>query len=99
MDLFYFFRNTFITKIKLNISMEHKIVIDPDICHGKPTIKGTRVLVSVILDYIAEGSSREEILEAFPSITNEDIIAAIKYAREIVEATHFAKYKGLEISS
>ena len=58
---------------------EH-ISVDPNICHGKPCIKGTRLLVSVILGVLAAGTSFDEILEEFPPITKADIQAAIQYA-------------------
>ncbi len=61
-----------------------RIVRDPEICGGQPTIKGTRVLVTVILDYLSEGISFEEILESFPSITREDIQEIIAYAKEMI---------------
>ena len=50
-----------------------RISIDPNICHGKPCIKGTRIWVSLIVDNLAFGSTEEEILEAYPSLTREDI--------------------------
>ncbi|MGC8784068.1 MAG: DUF433 domain-containing protein [Armatimonadota bacterium] len=58
---------------------EH-IQMDPSICHGKPCIRGTRIMVSVILDNLAEGLSPEEIVAEYPSLTLEDIRAAIHYA-------------------
>jgi uncharacterized protein (DUF433 family) len=61
-----------------------RIVRDPEICGGQPTIKGTRVLVLDILDYIKEGISFEEILENFPSITREDIQEIIAYAQDMI---------------
>ena len=51
-----------------------------DVCHGKPCIRGTRIMVSVILDNLAEGLSAEEIVEEYPPLTPEDIRAAISYA-------------------
>lgn len=57
-----------------------RISIDPNVCHGKACIKGTRVLVSVILDNLAEGMNEEEILKEYPSLTQEDIRAALEYA-------------------
>ena len=59
------------------------ITIDPSVCHGKPCIKGTRIMVSVILDNLAAGISHEEILKSYPSLTTEDIQAAISYAAEL----------------
>ncbi len=66
------------------MSKFERIVRDPEICGGQPTIKGTRVLVTVILDYLKEGISFDEILESFPSITREDIQEIITYAKEMI---------------
>jgi len=60
-----------------------RISIDPNICHGKPCIKGTRIWVSLIVDNLASGSSEDEILEAYPSLTREDIKVALAYAAEM----------------
>lgn len=57
-----------------------KISVDPDICHGKPCIRGTRIMVTVILDNLAEGLSPEEIVVEYPPLTIEDVQAAIAYA-------------------
>ncbi|OIP27490.1 MAG: hypothetical protein COT13_05285 [Chloroflexi bacterium CG08_land_8_20_14_0_20_45_12] len=59
---------------------KERISIDPHICLGKPCIKGTRIWVSLILDNLAAGSSETEILEAYPSLTKEDIRAALAFA-------------------
>ena len=55
------------------------ISADPEICHGKVCIKGTRVMVSVILDNLAEGLTTEEILIEYPSLKKEDIQVAIDH--------------------
>ena len=60
-----------------------RISIDPNVCHGKPCIKGTRIWVSLIIDNLAAGSSEEEILEAYPSLSREDIRAALAFAAEM----------------
>ena len=60
-----------------------RISIDPNICHGKPCIKGTRIWVSLIVDNLDSGSSEDEILEAYPSLTREDIKVALAYAAEM----------------
>ena len=57
-----------------------RISIDPEVCGGRPCIKGTRVRVRDILDLLAAGATREEILEDFPYLTNDDIAAALHYA-------------------
>ena len=59
-----------------------RISIDPNVCHGKPCIKGTRIWVSLIVDNLAAGSTEVEILEAYPSLAKEDIKAALAYAAE-----------------
>jgi uncharacterized protein (DUF433 family) len=59
------------------------ITVDPNVCHGKACIKGTRVMVSVVLDNIAAGRSVEEILRSYPSSTREGIEAAVRYAAEL----------------
>lgn len=61
---------------------EH-VTVDPTICHGKACIRGTRVLVSAILDNIAAGETKEAILESYPTITVEAINAAIAYAADL----------------
>jgi len=60
-----------------------RIIADLMICHGKACIRGTRIMVSVILDNLAEGVSETEILTSYPSLKPEDIKAAIAYAAEL----------------
>lgn len=60
-----------------------RITVDPLVCHGKACIKGTRIMVSVILDNLAEGVIENEILRSYPSLSPEDIKAAISYAAEL----------------
>jgi len=55
----------------------------PDVLHGKPRIKGTRIPVSLILGYLASGMSVEEIIEEFPDLTKEQIAACLGYARDL----------------
>jgi uncharacterized protein (DUF433 family) len=57
--------------------------IKPDVCFGKPCIKGTRIWVSLILDFLADGMSIEEILEDYPHLKREDIRACIAYGAEM----------------
>ncbi|HOT20624.1 MAG TPA: DUF433 domain-containing protein [Spirochaetota bacterium] len=65
------------------MNWKDRIIIDPNICHGKPCIKGTRIIVSVILDNLANGMKEEDIVRSYPSLTSEDIQAAIAYAAEL----------------
>lgn len=63
--------------------MSDKISIHPTICHGKPVIRGTRVLVSTVLGALAGGDSIEMVLEDYPTIKREDVLAALAFAREL----------------
>ena len=63
---------------------EH-ITVDPEICHGRALIAGTRVLVTAILDNLADGLSEEEIVESYPSLTRESVRAALCYAAELAK--------------
>jgi len=60
-----------------------RISADPNICFGKPCIKGTRIWVSLILDFLADGMSFDEILDEYPHLSIEDIRAAIAYGAEM----------------
>ncbi|MEW5946410.1 MAG: DUF433 domain-containing protein [bacterium] len=57
-----------------------RISINPNVCHGKPCIKGTRVMVSVILDYLKAGESADTILKEYPTLKEKDIRTALAYA-------------------
>ncbi len=61
---------------------QDRISFDPNICHGKPCIKGTRVMVSVVVDSVAAGESREDIVRGY-HIVAEDIEAALHYAADL----------------
>lgn len=65
------------------IDWRQYLTSDPHICHGQLCAKGTRVFVTNILDSLAEGASREEILRSYPSLTPKHIDAAIAYAAEL----------------
>ena len=61
----------------------HLIVADPEICHGQPCVRGTRIMVSVLLDNLAAGVSVEQLLVSYPSLTTEGVQAAIAYAADL----------------
>lgn len=61
----------------------NRISIDANVCFGKPCIRGHRLWVSLILDFLASGMSAEEILEQYPGIEKEDILACIAYGAEM----------------
>ena len=60
-----------------------RISVDPEVCFGKPCIRGTRIWVSLLLDFLAAGMNIKEILEDYPHLTEEDIRAAIAYGAEM----------------
>jgi len=59
------------------------ITVDPSVCHGKACIKGTRIMVSVVLDNLAAGLSHEDILKSYPSLNKEAVQGALAYAAEL----------------
>jgi uncharacterized protein (DUF433 family) len=67
-----------------------RISSDPDICHGKPCITGTRIPVYLIVELVAEGESMETILQDYPSLTSEDIQSALHYAAKLCEYEAYA---------
>ena len=65
-----------------------RISIKPSVCHGKPCINGTRIWVSLVLDFLASGSSVEDILREYPQISREDVLACIAYGAEAARERH-----------
>lgn len=63
-----------------------RITLNPNICHGKPTIRGLRYTVESILEYLSGGDTIETILEEFPDLEREDILACLAYATASVKA-------------
>jgi uncharacterized protein (DUF433 family) len=64
--------------------MNTRIEIRRDVCHGKPCIKGTRIMVSNILNLLAHGASVDDVLHGYPQLTRDDVFAALEYAEAIV---------------
>ena len=65
------------------MNWRERIIVDPLVCHGKACVKGTRIMVSVILDNLAAGTSHADILSSYPSLAASDNQAAVAYAAEI----------------
>ena len=65
------------------MSFEQRITIDPDICHGKPCIRGLRYPVELILELLSSGMSSEEILDDYEDLEREDILAALSFATRL----------------
>jgi uncharacterized protein (DUF433 family) len=62
-----------------------RITIDPEVLAGKPVIKGTRMAVEFVVELLANGWTVEEVLENYPQLKREDVIAALKYAAEVLK--------------
>ena len=67
------------------VTWKDHIVSTPDVLKGKPRIKGTRIPVSLILGYLAAGSSPQEIITEFPDLRKDQILACLDYARDLAQ--------------
>ena len=70
--------------------MGDRITINPDVCNGRPVIRGTRVTVQTVLEFLGAGDSIEEVLEEYPSLTREDVLACIQYSSRLM-GNHFRR--------
>ena len=66
-------------------ALEHLIDVDPEICHGQPCFRGTRIVVYLVLELLEAGESTQQIRQAYPSLTPEHIQAALHYAAELIK--------------
>jgi uncharacterized protein (DUF433 family) len=64
--------------------MSERITLDPDICNGKPVIRGTRITVQTVLEFLAAGDSVDEVLEEYPSLKREDVQSCLDYASKLM---------------
>jgi len=71
--------------------LSDRITIDPNICHGKPSIRGLRYPVESMLELLASGMSIEEILSDYPDLEREDILACLDYASKLVQVKSIHK--------
>ena len=62
-----------------------RIIIDPDICNGQPVVRGTRVTAQTVLEFLATGDSIEDVLEGYPSLTREDVLACILFSSNLIK--------------
>lgn len=65
--------------------LEERITIDPDMLNGKPAIRGQRIAVQTILEFLGNGDQVDEILEQYPSLEREDIYACLKFASNLMQ--------------
>lgn len=76
------------------IQLNKHIIADPEVCHGKPVFKGTRVMVWQVLEMMEEGKSVGDILKAFPAITKDHVSAALGYAVDITKGKNYVLVAG-----
>ena len=65
--------------------MLERIEIHPDICNGRPVLRGTRIAVRTVLEFLAAGDSVEDVLEEYPRLTREDVQACLAYATGLMD--------------
>jgi uncharacterized protein (DUF433 family) len=71
------------------MNLEERITVDPDICHGKPCVRGLRYPVEMILELLSSGMSNEEILADYEDLEREDILAALSFAARLSRTKRF----------
>ena len=64
--------------------MSERITVQPDICNGRPVIRGTRITAQTVLEFLAAGDSIEDVLEEYPSLTRADVQACLDYATRLM---------------
>lgn len=69
--------------------MSERIAIKPDVCNGRPVIRGTRITVQTVLEFLAAGDSVEDVLEEYPRLTRADVQACLNYASRVM-GNHFS---------
>lgn len=65
--------------------LDGRITIDPDICNGKPTLRGKRIAVQTVLEFLSAGDNEAEILAQYPSLETEDIRACLRFAAGLMD--------------
>ncbi len=68
-----------------SVELLERIVVDPEVCFGKPTIRGHRLWVSLVLGYLAEGWTPEQVVEEYPGIEIDDVRACVAYAARLAD--------------
>ena len=69
--------------------MSDRITVSPDICNGKPVIRGTRITVQTVLEFLAAGDSVDDLLEEYPALKRDDVQACLDYASKLM-ANHYS---------
>lgn len=73
------------------MELSNRITIDPAKCNGKPTIRGKRITVQTILEFLSAGDTIKDILKAYPSLEAEDIYACLKFASQLMNRGYIIK--------
>ena len=81
----------FTGKIWIMEYIAERITIDDNICNGRPTIRGTRISVQTILDYLSAGDSAQDILDQYPTLEPDDINASLKFAADLMKRNYSIK--------
>ncbi|MBI2173527.1 MAG: DUF433 domain-containing protein [Candidatus Aenigmarchaeota archaeon] len=76
----------------MRVEISRHIVADTEICHGKPTFRGTRILVSDIVELIAAGETPEKLIEEYPRLTKEMVREALEYAAKTISGERYAEF-------
>ena len=66
-----------------------KIIIDPNICNGLPTIEGTRISAQTVLEFLSAGDTIEDVLEEYPTLSREDVLTCLAYSARLMKH-HFS---------
>jgi len=90
------FRDLLTWSFFMHLEWRGRIVVDPELHHGEPCIRGTRIPVYVIVSSLADGMSEEELLEQYPQLTREDIRAALAYVAELLQHEMIIELSGQE---
>ncbi len=69
--------------VKVMSDYKQRIGVDPAICHGQPCIRGTRIMVWLVLQYLANGDTIDDVLTAYPALKHDDVLACLAYASEV----------------
>jgi uncharacterized protein (DUF433 family) len=64
--------------------MQERIVIDPAVCNGRPAVRGTRITVQTVLEFLGAGDSIEDVLEEYPSLGREDVLACLRFSSQLM---------------
>lgn len=79
-----FFRSCHHDLVRHCWCMNDRIIIDPDVCNGRPVIKGTRITVHTVIEFLSAGDSVDDVLEEYPSLSREDVLACMEWAARLM---------------